>query len=332
MEKETKIVPAYLRKRRLEIVSLLIIIAIFISVFYLAEIPIVYVGYATMLSAFLIAILFGIDFFRFYRLHTKLKILKVSVLNNIDNWPEAADLIEQDYINIIENLVDTNRQQRIDYDERYIDMIDYYTLWAHQIKNPIAALRILIQGQDEAWISDLETELFKIEQYVEMVLSYLRVKSETTDYAFAHISLDKVVKEAIRKYSRLFIKKKIALEMEELKSVVLTDEKWLSFVIEQIISNSLKYTKKGKISISEQENKLIIKDTGIGIAPEDLPRVAEKGFTGFNGRTNKKSTGIGLYLCRNILSKLGHNIVIESRTGRGTTVTIEFFEAEIIKE
>ena len=124
-----------------------------------------------------------------------------------------------------------------------------------------------------------------------------------------------------RKYSQMFILKKIQLVYTPIEMKVLTDEKWLVFVLEQILSNALKYTSTGKISVyTKGQNCLVIEDTGIGIWPEDLPRVFEKGFTGYNGRKDKKSTGIGLYLCKSVIDKLKHQIWIESEAGKGTKV------------
>lgn len=192
----------------------------------------------------------------------------------------------------------------------------------------------------------MKLELFKIEQYVEMALTYLRMEDMSSDMSFKLCSLDVMIKQAVRKYSQMFILKKIKLAYVPVETNVLTDEKWLVFVLEQILSNALKYTKSpaeyGKIAIYmeddvyvEQENYterdpmdspkrkercLVIEDNGIGISPEDLPRVFEKGFTGYNGRTDKKSTGIGLYLCKSVIDKLRHRIWIESEVGKGTKV------------
>jgi signal transduction histidine kinase len=180
---------------------------------------------------------------------------------------------------------------------------------------------LLQSGETEA--AELEAELFSIEQYVNMALQYMRLDSETTDYVIKKYSLDRIVKQAVRKYAKLFIRKKLALDYDGTDVTVVTDEKWLQFVIEQILSNSLKYTKEGRIAIRvEPEKTLVISDTGIGIAPEDLPRVFDRGFTGYNGRSDKKSTGIGLYLCRSTLTKLGHTIRLDSEIGAGTTVSI----------
>jgi len=141
------------------------------------------------------------------------------------------------------------------------------------------------------------------------------------------------VRQAVRAYASQFIRKKIRLEYEPLSCRVLTDEKWLLFAVEQVLSNALKYTKAGSVSITMEAKKtLCIRDTGIGIAPEDLPRVFEKGYTGYNGRADKKATGIGLYLCRRILGKLGHTISIESKLGVGTTVRLGLESAHLTVE
>ena len=166
-----------------------------------------------------------------------------------------------------------------------------------------------------------------------MALSYVRLESEQTDYVIKQYSLDSIVKQSVRKYAPLFISKKIRLDIEDTDLIVNTDEKWLGFVIEQILSNSLKYTSSGSISISYETPKtLIISDTGIGIAPEDIPRIGEKGFTGYNGRTFRKSTGLGLYLCKEILTRLSHSMAISSEVGKGTTVKIDLQTYEITPE
>ena len=174
----------------------------------------------------------------------------------------------------------------------------------------------------------LEQELFKIEQYVEMLLSYLRLDSESADLVLHRCSLDEIVRQAARKYAKVFIAQKITLDFTPCGAEVLTDEKWLSFVVEQLLSNALKYTPAGTITVRGSETQLVITDTGIGIAPEDLPRVFEKGYTGYNGRISQVSTGIGLYLCRRILTQLGHGITITSQLGQGTRVCIDLSQTD----
>ena len=162
-----------------------------------------------------------------------------------------------------------------------------------------------------------------------MALCYVRLDSETSDFVIRKYSLDKVVKQAVRKFSGQFIRRKIALVYEPTEADVLTDEKWLLFVVEQLISNALKYTKSGSVEITlKPEKTLSIRDTGIGISSEDLPRVFERGYTGNNGRADKKATGIGLYLCRRICKALGHEIEIRSDKD-GTEVLIDLYENEL---
>ena len=208
-------------------------------------------------------------------------------------------------------------------------MTDTGKWWTHQIKTPIAAMRLLLQEEETPVSREMQGELFQVEQYVQMALQYLRMERMNTDLVFAKQELDALIHQAVRKYAPLFIRRKIALQYEDVHCQILTDEKWLEFVIEQILSNAIKYTAGGTISVyleeeSEQETKeLVIEDTGIGIAPEDLPRIFEKGYTGYNGHADKHSTGIGLYLCRKIMRKLSHEITIESEIGVGTKVHLE---------
>ncbi len=163
-----------------------------------------------------------------------------------------------------------------------------------------------------------------------MVLTFLRLNSESSDYLIKEYQIDSIVKHAVKKFSHEFIGRKTSLIYEPIRETVITDEKWLSFVIEQVISNALKYIKDGSITISfTNDKKLTISDTGIGIAAEDLPRIFEKGYTGFNGRTDKKASGLGLYLCKCICNNLGHNISVKSEINKGTVITIDLNQQKI---
>ena len=209
-------------------------------------------------------------------------------------------------------------------------MIDYYTVWAHQIKTPIASMRLHLQNEDSALSRTLTSDLHRIEQYVEMVLTFLRLNSESTDYVIKEYDLDKIIKGAVKKFSSDFISRKLSLVYEPLNTTVITDEKWLSFVIEQVLSNALKYTPTGSIIITLENKKVLrIRDTGIGIAPEDLPRVFENGYTGYNGRVDKKASGIGLYLCKRICDNLGHAITARSIVGLGTIIDIDLAQRKL---
>jgi signal transduction histidine kinase len=320
-----KFIISYLKLRFKGIIVLGLFGAIYALVFSLYNIPAEPVVYSIVLCANIGVIFLIVDFLKLYNRHKLLQDLKNSITFNIDELPEAKDMIEKDYSDLLTDIYKKNIQFSHDAEVSRSNLVDYYTLWAHQIKTPIAAMQLILQSEESEQNSELSMELFKIEQYVEFVLQYLRVESMSSDLVLKKYSLDEVVKQAVRKYARMFIRKKIKLDFKELNCEVLTDEKWLIFVIEQLLSNALKYSKEGTISIymdNSSEKTLVIEDTGIGIREEDLTRIFERGFTGYNGRWDKKSTGLGLYLCKQILNKLSHSITIESKVDKGTKVRI----------
>ena len=260
-------------------------------------------------------------------------------LSRMDTPSDQIESLQQDIMHRLNQMrmnVETAGQKSLE------EMNDYYTMWAHQIKTPIFALRLLLQENPSANKEAL-AELFKIEQYVEMVLGYLRTEDMSSDLTLSCCSLDSVIRDQIHKYAGIFVSRKLSLTYEGISENVLTDEKWLGFVIGQILSNALKYTRTGGIRISlkdvpgNSQNTedisnmispspvtLIIEDTGIGIRKEDLPRIFEKGYTGVNGRENNRATGIGLYLSKKIMKRLGHRIYVTSEEGKGTKVFLEF--------
>ena len=343
-------------------------IGIFAVIFYLFNIRADAVEYAFLLSVIWLLLYGGIGFIRYGGRHRKLLEAEKRITGDWAELPQPSGIVEKDYQRILKELFDSKMEMQSEGEISRQEMIDYYSLWAHQIKTPITAMRMLLQSWDEEkseeekqHLKELKLELFKIEQYVEMVLSYLRLGDMSSDMVLQWYPLDDIVRQALRKYSQMFIFQKIKLEFMPSEKMVLTDEKWLVFVIEQLLSNALKYTKSGSISVyaekdiieenvmkedvmkenvtkeevTEDDNaywRLVIEDTGIGIQPEDIPRVFEKGFTGYNGRKDKKSTGIGLYLCKTVLDKLGHAIRIESEVGSGTKVYLSLERKEILHE
>ena len=312
-------------KQNIKVIFLIIVFAlVFGIVFSLYDLEIEAIYYSVMLCSFIGLIYICINFINYYKKHIQLYKLQNEISISSENLPSPKTLMEEDYTNLILNLNKEYKTYISKSDIAKSDMIDYYTMWVHQIKTPISAMKLLIQTSESEISSDLSSELFKIEQYVEMVLSYIRLGSNENDFVIKEYDLDNIVRQAIRKYAPLFIRKKINLDFQPTTYKVLTDEKWLVFVIEQLLSNAIKYTNKGKISIYPLENKkLVIEDTGIGISKEDIPRIFDKGFTGYNGRTDKKATGLGLYLCKNILDKLSHKISIESEVGVKTKVILD---------
>lgn len=315
----------YLKYHIKSIILFIIFTVIFILVLYLYSVSVEPFLYAASLCIVLASILTLISFFSFREKHRALLEMINKITISKDNLPKPKNIIEDDYL----KLIDVLYQEKCSIDSQksltISQLNDYYTLWVHQIKTPISAIKLLFQSKK---IHDIEIEqqLFKIEQYAEMALQYIRTESDAADFIIHKYPLDSIIRQAIRKYSKLFILKKITLDYIPTDIRILTDEKWLLFVIEQILSNSLKYTQQGKISIymkEQSEFTLVIEDTGIGIEPDDLPRICEKGYTGYNGRIDKKSTGIGLYLSKKILSRLSHRINIYSIPGKGTKVFID---------
>lgn len=305
----------FLKSKQNELLCYIGSMLLFVIVLFLYDVRIDAIQYGLLLSTVLFLLNLTLQFFKFQK-----------------------RLSEQDYQNIIKNLKEQNSELKSQ--ERIFkqEMSDYYSMWVHQIKTPIAAMHVLQQILEEEYpeqkyIKEIKLELFKIEQYVEMVLTYLRMGEMSGDLKFEKYSLDAIVRQVIRKYSQMFILRKIHLQYAKTSQCIVTDEKWLQFVLEQVLSNALKYTKDGGmifIYTEEKENKkcLVIEDSGIGIQAEDLPRVFEKGFTGYNGRADKKSTGIGLYMCKKIMERLNHQIWIESEIDKGTKVYLDLAREE----
>ncbi len=319
----------YVKSRVGTIVLWALIAVVIVAVMWSYELPIEVARYVLGLSLFFIFAAGIVDYVRFKRLHSALKKLEDEILFTTDNLPVTHNTLSKDYSALVQKLFAENCRLRGEYERTLTDMTDYYTLWAHQIKTPIAAMELVLQQNDGEEFSEIRDNLGKIEHYVEMVLGYLRVSSDNSDLVIEEHDLDEIVRSAVRKYSRMFIRKKLALDYKPLDKRVLTDEKWLQFVIEQVLSNAVKYTPSGGISIYlEDPLTLCIKDTGIGISPEDLPRVFEKGSTGLNGRLDKKASGMGLYLCKKICTKLGHKITVESGES-GTAIKIDLFTKKI---
>ena len=325
-----KLFLSYLRQRRRVFIAAVLFCIIFSVSFVLYHFPIGAIIYPALLCSVLGIIMIALDFARVKREHQTLNLIH-SISDIIaQTFPKTDGIKDDDYQQIIHLLADEHRHYRADTDHKYSEMIDYYTLWAHQIKTPIASMRLHLQNEDSALSRTLLSDLHRIEQYVEMVLTFLRLNSESTDYVIKEHDLDKIIRQAVRKFSFEFIGRKLSLVYEPVNAMVITDEKWLSFVIEQVLSNALKYTPVGSIMVTlENEKTLRIRDTGIGIAPEDLPRIFENGYTGYNGRTDKKASGIGLYLCRRVCDNLGHKITVSSTLDVGTTIEIDLSQTKI---
>ncbi|GFI69360.1 sensor histidine kinase GraS [Lachnospiraceae bacterium] len=297
-------------------------------------------SYGLIIIAFF-AVVYGIyDFIRYKKKCLELMDTALAVGERDYHLPDAGCLPEHIYQKMVHEEARERRRVVSEYDEKRGDMADYYTMWIHQIKTPIAAMRLLLEDRADGTGllagQQAAEELFKIEQYAEMALCYARLDSLSSDLLFKKYNVYGILKQAVKKYAVLFIGSGLSFSMEEFAVQAVTDEKWLAFVLEQILSNAIKYTKKGGISIygadcagdrlEGEVSYLVIEDSGIGIRKEDLPRIFERGFTGCNGRLEKRSTGIGLYLSRQILDRLSHTIRVESEVGKGTKVILGFVQ------
>lgn len=297
---------------------------IFAAVFALYRLPLEAVLYPSLLCLLCALVFVYLDFRRVKRKWDILENIQSSLDVTDGLMPPADGVAEERYRAIIDRLCAQQNDLQHSMERNFADMVDYYTVWAHQIKTPIASMRLKVQNEDSDFSRSIMADLLRIEAYVEMVLAFLRLDSSDSDYVIREYDLDAIVRQAVRKFAGEFIGRGLKLELSPLEVSVLTDEKWLLFVIEQVLSNALKYTPSGSISIAlEAPKTLCIRDTGIGIAPQDLPRIFERGYTGWNGRVHKSASGLGLYLCKRICGNLGHTIKAESVLGEGTTIRID---------
>lgn len=326
--KKSAILLGYLKSRMALLLLFVLQFAILTLVLSLYGISLPPAFYATLILCVVI-LLFGLlDVRKYVKSIRTLEQIKKQASLRLENLPTVSDPQKALYVEIIHVL--EQRCQTCDQEakEREAATAQYYTIWSHQAKTPLAAMRLLLQ-EEELDPSALSQELLKAEQYVDMALQYQRLNSMSTDLVLRSYAVSDLVKQAVKEVATLFIYKKIKLELGSLEGNVLTDKKWLLFVLEQILTNAVKYTPAGSVTIAYHQTTLSITDTGIGIRPEDLPRIFEWGYTGYNGHGESRSTGIGLSLCQKTLAMLGHSIRITSEVGTGTTVAIELSRTEL---
>ena len=324
---------AYIKERKNVILAAFVFAAVFAAAFLMYHLPTAALLYPALLCALFAAVFTAFDFVRVKQKHDVLALVKTMTAETMDALPEKKTVDDCDYQDIIESLRHEALEERDEAQRRYRDMMEYYTVWVHQIKTPITSMRLTLEKEDTATSRKLSVDLSGIEQYVSMVLAFLRLDGESGDYVFGRYELDGIIEQAITKFASEFIDRRLRLEYTPTNKTVVTDEKWLLFVLEQLLSNALKYTREGGIKIYMRgQNDLVIEDTGIGISKNDLPRVFEMGYTGKNGRLDMRSSGIGLYLCRRICQKLGVGLDITSDSGRGTTVILGLEQYELKKE
>ena len=225
-----------------------------------------------------------------------------------------------------ERLLNENKNLKSEMLNQKDDLNAYFLMWLHQIKTPMTVSKLLLEKPDETTNTKLKMQLMYIEQYINMAMNYLKMIDHSTDMDITEVNLDDIIKNLLKKYSLLFIHNHISLEYQSNLTYVISDSQWLTILIEQILSNALKYTENGKIAIQYLEDKhaLEIRDTGIGIRSEDIPKIFDRGYSGFNGRMNEKSSGLGLYLAKKISERLNIQIEVESKLSQGSVFRLVF--------
>ena len=291
-------------------------------------------GYTCLMTAVVTLGLLTAGFFRWKRKRRQLLILKRQAEQSLEtaDLPKAETPLEKIYQEIIQDQEKRCQREQKESREKLVRSREYYTRWSHQIKTPIAAMELLLQ-EEPADVRALKRELLKTSQYVEVALSYQRMEGDGNDLVIQRYELRPVVMQAVKKVSPLLIHKHISFSAGDLSGEVLTDEKWLVFVLEQLLTNASKYTKEGgSVRIGKENGLLVLRDTGIGIRPEDLPRIFEWGYTGYNGRLDKRSTGVGLALVKQVMEMLGNKMEIRSVLGEGTEVFLDLRRTELEAE
>lgn len=328
------ILTATVKKTAGTLILLVVIGLVNLAVFYLYNLNVEPFVYSLLLGAVGFAIYYGITYVKEHKAATQREHMYQAILASTNgiislNQEDGLSLEDADYYEMLAVLEQRVAELETRFDINQTDMNDYYTTWVHQIKTPIAVMRMLLT-EDSDEHRALLSELFRIEQYVDMALVYIRLDATGNDLVVREYDLDDLVRQSIRKFASQFIGRKLSMSFQETNQKIVTDQKWFSTILEQILSNAVKYTPNGGISIYfTEDSKLCIKDTGIGISKEDLPRVFEKGYTGINGRGGEKSSGLGLYLCAKAADKLHIPLSVESEPGVGTTFMLKLNQEQL---
>ena len=290
----------YLKSQSVILFGYLLVCIVFITISVLATIEIEYV-------------FLGIEILGF--------ILFVYSIVHWFHYQKVSDVKDDN-----ERLLNENRNLKSEMLNQKDDLNAYFLMWLHQIKTPMTVSKLLLEKPDETTNTKLKMQLMYIEQYISMAMNYLKMIDHSTDMDITQVNLDDIIKNLLKKYSLLFIHNHISLEYQSNLTYVISDSQWLTILIEQILSNALKYTENGKIAIQYLEDKhaLEIRDTGIGIRSEDIPKIFDRGYSGFNGRMNEKSSGLGLYLARKISERLNIQIEVESKLSKGSIFRLVF--------
>lgn len=314
---------AFFHATRPQAVIVGIAVLCFGLVAFLTRFPVSFFWYSVLLIG-----LFSASYwlFQWFRYVERYRALKHELALEVD-----FTSMEAIYSAKIKMLEEQLRDQEQANREKEQEQMDYFTLWLHQIKTPIAAMSLLQQQLPHSESKkQIEQELIRVEDYTHMALNYLKLEGANQELDLVDVDIDAIIRKVIKKYATLFIYNHIQLDYQPMRLAVVSDDKWLEVIVEQLLSNSLKYAPKGRIRIYAEGDSLVIEDNGAGIRAEDLPKIFEKGYTGLSGRLHEKSTGLGLFLSRMICERLGHHLKIESEVGIYTKAILHLERKDVL--
>ena len=312
----------FLSYRRTLIAYFLITAVLLLLVSFLTDLSRATVLYLILLMTFALLVILTFDGVRYGRSLRALRALAVNARQIRERLPSPNNEIEAQSFLLLKAMDADNEALRRRIDQLQSEQIGYYTLWVHQTKTPIAAMRLVLDGMDTTEAAQLRLELFKIEQYADLALRYVKLSDIASDLVIAPCELADIVRESVRKFAVPFVYGRLSVDVRPIQRALTTDARWLGFILEQVLSNAVKYTVTGGVTVAFSGNALTVTDTGVGIRAEDLPRIFEKGYTGYNGRMDTRASGIGLYLAKKAADALHVGISVDSTLGVGTTVTL----------
>jgi signal transduction histidine kinase len=290
--------------------------------------------YVAFVLLFLLVIYLSIDYLK---ISSYFKAIDQKVVDHsmewIPNLPEPISSVTEKYEQYVLKAYKTAQNENEQLILQHKENIEFVNTWVHEIKVPVAAAKLVISNSIDAPNRDVlisvNEEIEKIETFVEQVLYYSKINDFSKDYLIASTNMEPLIKESVKRYKKQFIAKRISIEFGNNDYTIDTDKKWLAYIIDQLLSNALKYTNEfGKIKINMKEvateYQLAIIDNGVGIRKDEMKRVFERGFTGTTGRLDRSSTGLGLYMAQSLATKLGLSITVSSQLEKGSTFTIHF--------
>ncbi len=323
----------FIKEKMVVIIFNMILFVILAAIMIIIKVNVIIISFVFCIWFLPLISYMALEFIKFKNYYDEIN----NILENLDKkylLPaviKEANFIQGKKLNSILKEISRDMHENVNYyKDIQVEYREYIETWVHEIKTPIASTKLIIENNRDEVTNKIDFQIDRIEGFVEQVLYYSRSDDVSKDYIIKQINLDNVVRNVVKRNYRDFIHKKIKLDTKNINEIVYSDTKWIEFIINQIIGNSIKYSSSKEPMISIYSIKkfnsvmLTVEDNGVGIIDKDIDRVFEKGFTGENGRKFSKSTGMGLYLCEKLCSKLGLKITIDSEVNEGTKVTLIF--------